>query len=76
MSLRQFFHLLRHPDLHRSIPTVDDSLAKTAHDIRNISGPTPGLGFFSGKFPMTKTIHEHLAKGHKDYAKSFKKKKG
>ena len=72
MSLRQFYRLLRSPHLHGSIPTVDDSLAETAHDLRDIGGPAPTGGFLSGKFHMTKSIHRRLAKGHKNYAKSFK----
>ena len=74
MSLRQFFRLLRNPHLHGSTPTVDDSLAKAAHDIRDIGGPAPTGGFLSARYPMTKSVHKHLAKGHKNYAKSFKKK--
>ena len=74
MSLWQLLRLLRNPHLHGSIPTADDSLAKAAHDIRDIGGPAPTGGFLSGKFPMTKSVHKHLAKGQKNYAKSFKKK--
>ncbi len=67
MSLRNFFRLLRRgslPDLH-----VDDSLARAVKDSAHTC--TSGAG------PSTSTsgVYEHIEKGHKNYAESFKKKK-
>lgn len=70
MSLRRFFRLLRNAHVHGSFPTVDDSLAKAAKDALS-AGYTRG-----GVSSSTSKVYEHLAKGHKDYAKSFKKENG
>ena len=71
MSLRRFFRLLLDKNWQPSVPTVDDSLAKTAMDALDIRGG-PGAG--GAAFPGTSQAHERIAEGHENYTKSFKKK--
>ena len=68
MSLRHFFRLLRS---HRPLDPasgVDDSLARTAKDAMHVRGDR------SGTYSGTEAVYKQIAKGHKNYAESFKKK--
>ena len=69
MSLRSFFRLLRS---HRPLDPasgVDDSLARTAKDTMHVRGSRGGA-----QYSGTEAVYKQIAKGHKNYAKSFKKK--
>lgn len=68
MSLRRFFRLLRTNRLPAS--GVDDSLARTAKDAMHIRGGNKSGTHYYG----TEAVYKHIAEGHKNYAKSFKKK--
>ena len=67
MSLRNFFRLLRH-DLPPDGRGVDHSVAKTAKDSLHITGRSGGSG------ASTSPAYKRVGEGHKNYAKSFKKK--
>ena len=69
MSLRRFLRLLL--DKNWQPPTVDDSLAKTARDALHFRAPRG-----SGGFASSGAVYEHIAEGHENYTKSFKKKDG
>lgn len=69
MSLRSFFRLLRSGRLPDPASGVDDSLARTAKEAMHIRASKGGTAF-SG----TEAVYKQIAKGHKNYAKSFKKK--
>ena len=59
-------------DWQPPVPTVDDSLAKTAKDAMHMRGGDPGSG--GSGFSGTSGLYEHIGEGHENYAKSFKKK--
>ena len=67
MSVRRFFRLLLDKNWHGPVPTVDDSLAKTAKHAGHVGGRVPGSS-------STSKVYEHIGEGHENYAKSFKKK--
>ena len=69
MSLRRFFRLLRSDRPLDPASGVDDSLARTAKEAMHIRGNRSGTAY-SG----TEAVYKQIAKGHKNYAKSFKKK--
>lgn len=68
MSLKSFFRLLRTNRPPNPASGVDDSLARTAKDAMHVRGDR------SGTYSGTEAVYKHIAKGHKNYAKSFKKK--
>ena len=70
MGLRRFFRLLLDKNWQPPVESVDDSLAKTARDTLHIRGPASHAGGISS----TSTVYDHIEKGYKNYAKSFKKK--
>lgn len=71
MSLRRFFHLLRTNRPPDPASGVDDSLARTAKEAMHVRGTCAhGGAAHSG----TEAVYKQIAKGHKNYAKSFKKK--
>ena len=72
MSLRRFFRLLLNKNWQPSVPTVDDSLAKTARDAMHMRGGDPGSG--GTGFSGTSDLYKYIGEGHENYAKSFKKK--
>ena len=74
MSLRRFLRLLL--DKNWQPPTVDDSLAKTAKDALHSRGPGMGGSGSLGSYGATDAVYKHIAEGHENYAKSFKKKDG
>ena len=75
MSLRRFFHLLRTNRPPDPESGVDDSLARTAKDTMHVPGrSSPGVN--GGAYSGTEAVYKQIAKGHKNYAKSFKKKDG
>ena len=49
---------------------ADDSFAKTVKDATHVRGGRGGLSRSGGE-----EVIKHAAKGHKDYQKSFKKKR-
>ena len=53
------------------VASVDDSLAKTARDALHVRGRS---GFFRVGVSSTSKVYDLIAEGHKNYAKSFKKK--
>ena len=73
MSLRRFFRLLLDKNWQPPVPSVDDSLAKTAKDAIHITPPA-GSGLIGMLFSTTQATQDHIAKGHRDYVQSFKKK--
>ncbi|MCE2530775.1 MAG: hypothetical protein J4G11_13035 [Acidimicrobiia bacterium] len=73
VSLRRFFRLLLDKNWQPPVASVDDSLAKTAKDAIHVTPPM-GTGVIGILLSTTKATHRHLAKGHKNYTESFKKK--
>ena len=70
MSLRRFLRLLwRNPEAGTA-PKAPDSLARTAKDAMHMRGSNQQAGGFSG----SSAVYDQIAKGHENYAKSFKKK--
>lgn len=69
MSLKSFFRLLRTNRPLNPASGVDDSLARTAKEAMHVRGSRGGAVSYS-----TEAVYKHIAKGHKNYAKSFKKK--
>ena len=75
MGLRTFFRLLRSPELGSRVGVVDDSLARTAKDVVHFRAPGGSMGGGSmGGYGSTDGVYQRIAEGHKNYAKSFKKK--
>ena len=69
MGLKRFFRLLRTNRLPNPASGVDDSLARTAKDTMHVRGSRGGA-----QYSGTEAVYKQIAKGHKNYAKSFKKK--
>ena len=72
VCLRRFFRLLLDKNWQPPVASADDSLAKTAKDALHVRGER-GAG---GQFTSTGAVYKHIAEGHQNYAKSFKKKRG
>ena len=70
LSLRRFFRLVLDRKWQPPLESVDDSLARTARDALHVRGQANNAGGFSS----TSRVYDHIAKGYKDYVKSFKKK--
>ena len=70
MGLRRFFQSLLNRNWQPSVPTADHSLAKTAKDALSASHTRSGAG------SSTSRVYDHIAEGHENYAKSFRKKNG
>ena len=69
MGMQQFLRLLLNKNWQPPVPDVDDSLAKTARDALHFRAPRG-----TGGFNSSEAVYEQIGKGHKNYAKSFKKK--
>ena len=76
MSLKSFFRLLRTNRPLDPASGVDDSLARTAKDTMHVRGRGAGSVVDGGAYSGTEAVYKQIAKGHKNYAKSFKKKDG
>lgn len=72
MGVRRSPRLLFDKDGQPPVPTLDNSLAKTAKDALHSRAER---GLFAG-FSSTGAVYEHIAEGHENYAKSFEKEKG
>ena len=72
MGMRQFLRLLLNKNWQPRVPDVDDSLAKTAKDALHMAGGSRGVGV--GGSSGTSAAYKRIGEGHKNYAKSFKKK--
>ena len=71
VRLRRTIRLVLDKNWQPPVARVDDSLAKTARDALHARGREMGLG---GGFTSTSKVDDLIAEGHKNYAKSFKKK--
>lgn len=76
MGVRRFLRLLFDKDWRPPVPTLDNSLAKTAKDAIHVTRGGSGGPGWSGGFSGTSKIYDHIAEGHEDYAKSFEKEEG
>lgn len=71
VRLRRTIRLVLDKNWQPPAASVDDSLARTARDALDVRGRG---GALSGGFSSTSKVYDHIEKGHKNYAKSFKKK--